>query len=150
MANAKFGPRPVQYRSCLVLFETDSGSNVRQGRDRCSSASIQVAGDTRLLQVLEHQELAGTQFCCQGHGRHAASAPWLRGRVASSTWQISGTTGQLPEQRTPRGRQVCTRFGHVCLGVPRFLLLGGSFAEVSVCKSLGTKSISPQILKSRH
>eukprot|EP00439_Symbiodinium_sp_Y106_P018008 s6980_g2.t1 len=50
MAKASFGPGSLQSRSCLLLFETDSG-NVRQGRDRCSSVNIQVAGDTPLLQV---------------------------------------------------------------------------------------------------
>ena len=87
MVKAKSGPRSLQSRSCLVLFETDSGSNVRvlrQGRDR-SSLSIQVAGDTQLLQVFEHR----------GHWQH---------KLQFGCRDAQPAEGGSPVQSTPRAK----------------------------------------------
>ena len=91
-------------------------------------ANIQVAGDTQLLQVFEHRGhwQHKLQFGCRDAQPAEGGSPSF---PAAFEYLASFRSSQLPEQRAPRGRQLCTSFGHGCLGVPRFLL-GGSFAEL--------------------
>ena len=98
-----------------------------KGRDR-SFASIQVAGDTQLLQVFEHRGhwQHKLQFGCRDAQPAEGGSPSF---PAAFEYLASFRSSQLPDQRASRGRQLCTSFGHGWLGVPRFLL-GGSFAEL--------------------
>ena len=128
MVRAEFRPRP-----CLVLFETDSGSDVRvlrQRHDR-SSANIQVAGDTQLLQVFEHRghwqrklqlgssdallrtpanSLQASSFAVRFAATRSCRALAARQRGyhrhalrPSSTWQISGLVNSQSKEHQEAG-----------------------------------------------
>ena len=111
-------------------------------------ANIQVAGDTQAAASVLNTGVIGSTSFSSVVGMRSRQRGDHRHSLQPFEYLASFRSSQLPEQRAPRGRQLCTSFGHGCLGVPRFLL-GGSFAELLPC-SLSTKNICPQFLESRH